>query len=152
MKIFFDTEFLDDGDRLHLISIGLVRDDDKIYYAQSSNFDVTKASTWIKENVYHHFDALSWKFNSEIARDIREFVGERPDFWAYYADYDFVLLSKLYGTLLDRPEGWPAYCKDLRQLGDEVLKESRSSLIYTGRHHPLDEAIWCKEMYYKLIK
>ena len=35
MKIFFDTEFIEDGKTIDLISIGMVREDGETYYASS---------------------------------------------------------------------------------------------------------------------
>ena len=39
MRIFYDTEFLDDGKTIDLISIGMVAEDGRELYAVSSEFD-----------------------------------------------------------------------------------------------------------------
>jgi hypothetical protein len=51
MKYYFDTEFIEDGKTIDLISIGIVADDGREYYAINENCDFSKASDWVKENV-----------------------------------------------------------------------------------------------------
>jgi hypothetical protein len=52
MKIFIDSEFVDDGKTIDLISIGLVAEDGRELYLQSCEFDPEKASPWVQENVF----------------------------------------------------------------------------------------------------
>ena len=54
MKIFIDTEFIEDGRTIDLISLGAVSEFDSRFYAQSCEFDPMKASRWVVENVFHH--------------------------------------------------------------------------------------------------
>ncbi len=54
MKYFIDTEFIDDGKIIDLISIGIVAEDGQEYYAQSVEFNHRNASLWVKENVLTH--------------------------------------------------------------------------------------------------
>lgn len=60
MKYFIDTEFIEGfhkplfGKRRHfidLISIGIVAEDGREYYAISSEYNYNKADNWIKENI-----------------------------------------------------------------------------------------------------
>lgn len=53
MKIFYDTEFLEDGRTIDLISIGLVAEDGREYYAVSSDADWERIRThdWLIRNV-----------------------------------------------------------------------------------------------------
>ena len=55
-----------------------------------------------------------------IAREIMEFAGEKPEFWGYYASYDWVVLCWLYGTMMWLPDGRPMYCRDIKQLCDSL--------------------------------
>jgi hypothetical protein len=73
---------------------------------------------------------------------IQVWVGPEPEFWAYYADYDWVALCQLYGTMMDLPKGWPMYCRDLKQVADErgaTLPPQQGT-----EHHALADAIWTK--------
>jgi len=119
MKIFFDTEFHEDGKTIDLISIGMVAEDGRQYYTVSSEFDYGYAmqNEWLLENVLKHLpERTAWKTRAQIRADVLKFVGNSPEFWAYYADYDWVVLCQLYGTMMQLPSGWPMYCKDLKQL------------------------------------
>jgi 3' exoribonuclease, RNase T-like len=53
MKYFFDTEFIELAEEktIDLISIGIVAEDGRTYYAISEEFDASAASNWVKENV-----------------------------------------------------------------------------------------------------
>jgi hypothetical protein len=55
-----DTEFIEDGSTIDLISIGIVCEDGREYYAQSVEFDHRKASEWVKENVLVHLQMCPW--------------------------------------------------------------------------------------------
>lgn len=54
MRYYLDTEFIDDGHAIDLISIGIVCEDGREYYAQSCEFDPYKASPWVASNVIAH--------------------------------------------------------------------------------------------------
>lgn len=51
MRYYLDTEFIEYPGHLDLISIGMVSEDDRELYCVSYDFDATKASDWVKENV-----------------------------------------------------------------------------------------------------
>lgn len=75
------------------------------------------------------------KTNKEIAEEVFEFCTEDSlsietakfykvkhpeiEFYAYYADYDWVVFCWLFGKMMDLPDGFPMYCKDLKQMLDE---------------------------------
>ncbi len=50
-RFWFDTEFIEDGRTIDLISIGIVSEDNRKYYAVSSECDPTKASKWVRKNI-----------------------------------------------------------------------------------------------------
>lgn len=53
-RYWLDTEFIDTGSVIELISIGILSEDGREYYAQSSGFDAGHADPWIWENVFPH--------------------------------------------------------------------------------------------------
>jgi hypothetical protein len=164
MKYFYDTEFIEDGKTIDLISIGVVAEDGRSYYAISTEFNPRRASQWVKENVLAHLperrvnlsdvsvsprmkeDSLAWKSRKQIRADLLSFIGDdpRPEFWAYYADYDHVALCQLFGTMMDLPKGWPMYTRDIKQLcvsvGNPKLPEQGK-----GEHHALADARWNRQ-------
>jgi hypothetical protein len=149
MKIWFDTEFIEDGHTIDLISIGIVREDNKTLYMENKECDLSRASVWVKENVLPNLTGEIYTRN-EIANSIVDFVGEYPEFWAYYADYDWVVLCQLYGTMMNLPKSWPMYCKDFKQyldnIGNPTVKKQSE-----GLHNSLSDAIWLKQSHTNLI-
>jgi hypothetical protein len=149
MRIWFDTEFIEDGKTIDLISIGMVREDGATYYAESAEVDWSKADDWIKANVTPHLSGET-KSRDAIARDVRLFVGPAPEFWAYYADYDWVVLCQLYGRMIDLPKGWPMFCRDIKQVcaekGDPELPKHDSA-----EHNALADAFWNRQAHEFLV-
>ena len=166
LRYFVDTEFIEDGHTIDLISIGVVCEDGREFYAESQNADLNRAGEWVKANVLPHLwnrqldkrEGNRWTRDGGtggflprgmIANDLRRWVGQgdgRPQFWGYYADYDWVAVAQLYGTMLDLPDGWPMFCMDLKQLavekGNPKLPEQSST-----EHHALADARWNAEVY-----
>ncbi len=143
MLIWFDTEFIEDGRTIDLLSIGMVREDGAEYYAESKDCDITRASAWVKSNVLPHLRGIGSP-RAVIARDIIEFAGREPDFWAYYADYDWVALCQLYGTMLRVPDGWPKLCLDIKQEAHR-LGNPRLPLVGKDEHNALLDARWNRQ-------
>ena len=152
MKIFFDTEFIEDGKTIELLSIGMVRDDGASYYAESSEAHYGNASDWVRENVLPHLGHLPPKDPAVIRREIVSFVGDAPEFWGYYADYDWVVLCQLFGRMVDLPKTWPMFCLDIKQLawqcGNPKLPKPAGGL----EHHALRDAAWNRESWKYLME
>jgi len=151
MKIWFDTEFIEDGKTIDLISIGLVREDGASFYAENKECDHSRADPWVVKNVLEHLEGPTMqRTRAEIAEGIRAFVGPNPEFWAYYADYDWVVLCQLFGRMIDLPDGWPMYCRDLKQgadrLGVTLPKQQ------TTEHHALADAEWTRDAWLWLLR
>jgi hypothetical protein len=144
MKIWFDTEFIEDGRTIDLISIGMVREDGEQYYSEAIECPLHRASEWVQANVLPHLrGGIDHRSRCVIATDIIKFAGEKPEFWAYYADYDWVALCQLFGTMMDLPHGWPMFCLDVKQLchfkGNPELPKQTST-----EHHALADAEWTR--------
>lgn len=265
MKYFFDTEFIEGPQdktiagikygqtkpTIDLISIGIVSESGKEYYAVSKDFNLKEAwnryqvnqeayyygmggkyipeegEYWIRENVLRpifrelaHEDAMKdfpeisevekgeyfenrelpeftyknlkkllsvyGKTNKQIAKEIKDFIytekissgGQitngsffpneypEPEFWAYYADYDWVVFCQLFGTMMDLPKGFPMYCRDLKQLYDSLevdgiydypfhittLKDHPEYPKQENEHNAIDDARWGKRLYKFLTK
>ena len=144
-RIWFDTEFIEDGRTIDLLSIGAVREDGATYYAEPAETDRSRASKWVQDNVLPHLTGPI-KPRAEIAADLVAFAGKKPQWWAYYADYDWVALCQLFGTMMDLPDGWPMYCRDLKQLADEQGNPDLKVVAYQGvEHNALTDAIWARD-------
>lgn len=151
MRVFFDTEFIEDGRTIDLISIGMVREDGAEYYAENVDCDITRASPWVKENVFpllKHGDAR--RSRTRIANDLIKFAGKEPEFWAYFADYDWVVLCQLYGTMMSLPAGWPKFCLDIQQ--SAYLRRASLQRPEGGDHNALEDARWNMRVWQQLNK
>lgn len=139
MRFFYDTEFLEDGKTIDLISFGIVTENESdCFYAVNQNapWEAIYRNEWLRNNVMTSIDhrvyhapydrvvltdehAMSKKM---IAKRLLNFVEENtptdaePEFWAYYGDYDHVVLSQLYGSMLQLPDGFPMFTMDIKQL------------------------------------
>lgn len=144
-RFFLDQEFIEDGRTIDLVSIGLVCEDSREYYAVSSEFDPAKANDWVRTHVLPKLDRGPRIPLSRIRDDVLGFVGAaKPVFWGYYADYDWVAFCRLFGAMVDLPEGWPKYCRDVKQWADDL---GNPTLPPTPpfAHHALFDARWIRE-------
>ena len=146
MRFFIDTEFMEDGRTIDLLSIGVVAEDGRELYIEVLA-DESKANDWVRANVLPYLGKIPVSTRELAAQQIREFVGaEKPEFWGYYADYDWVALCQLFGRMIDLPKGWPMYCRDLKQLCDS-LGNPRLPEQASGEHHALADARWNRDVY-----
>ena len=153
MQYFIDTEFSENGPHnpIDLISIGIVSEDGREFYRVSSEYDLRGINPWVAENVIPNLDDNKKVKLSVIGKEILDFIGpEKPKFWGYYADYDWVVFCQIFGSMINLPKGWPMYCNDIKQLckelGDPKLPEQSSK-----EHNALNDARWNKLAYEFLI-
>ena len=90
MKYFLDTEFIEDGHTIDLISIGIVSEDDRELYCESALIPWHRADPWVIENVKPHLLNNDPLLSYEIRDKVLEFCDPekygKPEFWGYYAD------------------------------------------------------------------
>jgi hypothetical protein len=89
-RYYLDTEFIEDGHTIDLISIGIVAEDGREFYAVNKGCDFSKADDWVKENVISHLpprprlpmectpreweESLAWKSKAQITVDVAAFL------------------------------------------------------------------------------
>lgn len=146
MRYFLDTEFIERPGTIDLISIGIVDEDGNEFYAESRETDWSQANPWVLENVKPHLVGPERGFdNWQIAQTVLEFAdpASKPEFWGYYADYDWVVFCWLFGTMMQLPNGYPMYCRDIKQRADE-LGNIRLPKQEGTEHNALADARWNK--------
>lgn len=156
-----------DGITIVLISVGIVCEDGREYHAVSTQFDPHHCNPWVQANVLpllpppnstftfvtpdkRSFATPMWKPKPAIAQEVIEFLGLnqgiKPEFWAHFADYDWVVLCQLFGRMVDLPKGMPFYCNDIKQLENELgnppLPPQRGT-----EHDALQDAKWNAQIY-----
>ena len=130
MRLFFDMEFTGLHKNTTPISIGIVSEDGKKFYAEFTDYDESQCDDWIEENVISEllYDTEKWYegiADRQIQDNKRDVSYELKD-WLQQFDtiqfvsdvchYDFVLLIDLLtngGAALDLPENISAVCHDL---------------------------------------
>lgn len=157
MRYWLDTEFWERPTSIDLISIGLVAEDQREFYAVNKAMDLRGISCysddWLWENVLPHLPPMSddaWKYPAEIRNGLLGFCHPgrygKPEFWGYYADYDWVVFCWLFGAMVDLPLEWPMYCRDIKQWADSLgnpplpkQAEGEHDALADARHH---KAMW----------
>ena len=152
IKVYFDTEFIARPYHLELISIGMVREDGETYYAISAEFDPKSAKPWVQQNVIAHLEPeITPKSLQQIQEEILLFLARRtPEFWAYYASFDWVLFSWLMEDFNAMPAHFPKYCLDLRQEIARLRFPKSQVPPNQNKHNALDDALWNKELHERL--
>ena len=157
-KIFYDTEFIEDGKTIVPLSLGFVTEDGMQLYLVITDVDHSKANDFVKENVlpYLHTREATYCTRKEAATIIKIWVRDvsrnrRVEFWANYCAYDWILLCQLFGTMAELPVGWPQFSfeiqHELRRRGycrSSDLPELKTVYI---PHNCLDDARGVKERY-----
>ncbi len=153
MKIYLDTEFIEKPNHLELISIALVKEDGESYYAVSSEFNEKLANDWVREHVIPFLDSeADRKSLEEIREEVVEFIGPKiPEFWAYFAAFDWVLLTWLYGGMASLPYNFPFFCHDLKQEVDRIGFPEERFPQNPKKHHALWDARWDRELHRRLL-
>ena len=167
MRYFLDTEFNEEVDPVDLISIGMVADDGREFYAVNidyANFTAAKADTcndWVKKNVlpklYAHLPKdqtikLPVMTKEKIRDGLKDFVGNDPfpEFWAYYGDYDWYLTCRLFGRFDQQPKAWSKagnICFDVRQFARHVGVQRTLPSKFEPEHNALIDAKWTKHAF-----
>ncbi|MFC6090416.1 polyadenylate-specific 3'-exoribonuclease AS [Saccharothrix sp. BKS2] len=131
MRFFYDCEFIEDGVTIDLVSIGVVDEEGREFYAVSTEFDPAKAGPWVRANVLNQLPPpadRAWRGRDRIKADLLEFLGGRKanrddiELWAWFAAYDHVALAQLWGPMPALPRCLPRFTRDLRQRWEDVGK------------------------------
>jgi len=119
-KIFFDTEFTGLHQNTTLISIGLISECGKTFYAELTDYDKSQIDDWLQENVINN---LLVKENSTVGLDYpdtRIVIGtmnsiktyltewlsqfEEVEMWSDCLSYDWVLFNQIFGHAFNIPK------------------------------------------------
>lgn len=128
MRFFYDCEFIEDGRTVDLVSIGVVGEDGREYYAVSTDFDAALAGPWVRANVLPKLPPPgdpAWRSRAAIRDSLLAFLispGDRVELWAWFAAYDHVALAQLWGTMPTLPRALPRFTRELRQRWEDAGK------------------------------
>ena len=139
MRFFYDTEFIEDGRVIDLVSIGVVDEQGREFYAVSTEFDPTPAIPWVREHVLDQLPSpadRAWRSRARIRDDLFAFLtasaasrGPREpiELWAWVAAYDHVALVQLWGDMRALPREVPRFTHELKQRWEDAGSPSLPS-------------------------
>jgi len=121
VRVFYDLEFGRTAPEVTLVSVGMVAEDGREYYAVSSDFEPLAVHPWVRDNVLPQLPpASTWKPRTTIREQVLAFVGPDPVLWAWYGGYDHVALCQLWGEMPELPRTLPRFTMDVRQLWEHL--------------------------------
>jgi hypothetical protein len=144
VRYWYDFEFVERGPHYPIVpvSLGMVSEDDRELYLQfTDGLMIAMEHPWVRENVVPKLTHLivgsgalypipqvvsradgpsPWVSQQEAQDRLLEFCDPnkygKPEFWGYYCAYDHVLLSQIFGVMVNLPKGWPMYTLDIKQV------------------------------------
>jgi hypothetical protein len=125
-KLFFDTEFTGLHKNTTLISIGIVSECGKSFYAELNDYDKSQIDTWLQENVINNLlnlksydesdsyysdttDHTSVPYMRSNKNGVKNYLiewlsqFESVEMWSDCLAYDWVLFNDIFGTAFDIP-------------------------------------------------
>ena len=122
MKFALDTEFIDTPAFSECISLALVAEDGRELSVEF-NYPKEAITPWLAEHVVPHLTGECVSFATAAAM-IREFVGgskfDPPEFWAYYATYDWYWFRRIFGGMLQTPDHYPLLAREFALIQEGV--------------------------------
>ena len=177
MKVFMDTEFTGLHKGTTLISIGLVAENGKSFYAELTDYDKSQVDDWLEENVISHLylDKAQYDRRLRDSYDEVESVGTADhvkhelewwlkqfddiEIWSDCLSYDWVLFNNIFGTAFDIPKNVYYIPFDictvfkLKGIDPDISREEFIDNSVEGeKHNALYDAKVIKACYEKLMK
>jgi hypothetical protein len=176
-KVFFDTEFTGLHQNTTLISIGLVSDCGKTFYAETNDYDELQLDDWLNDNVIanlhykgNHNAFISPEEGSIGMKNSKGAIGlllkkwllQFPlvEMWSDCLAYDWVLFNDLFGHAFNTPNNVYYIPFDictlmlLKGVDPDISREEFGDSIAPNaiKHNALWDAQMIKNCYEKLIK
>lgn len=176
MRIFFDTEFTGLRQDTTLISIGLVSDDNRTFYAEFSDYKENQVDDWLKENVlanlrfvntyqsvplidFEHYDMKGKR--SDVVTMLAQWLDQfdAVELWSDTLAYDWVLFCDLFGGALSIPKNVLyipfdiATLMKVKDVDPDINREEFAGFVVDGngrKHNALHDAKMIRICYNKL--
>lgn len=124
MNLYYDCEFSGLHQHTTLISIGFISDDNKCFYAEYTDYDVSQIDDWIQTNVIDNLlmkdvtedsyvkvanstSSTYVKGNSSFVKQkLEEWLSQfdKIEMWSDCLSYDWVLFNEIWGHAFDIPK------------------------------------------------
>lgn len=176
MKVFFDTEFTGLHKDTTLISIGLISEDGRTFYAELTDYDEKQIDDWLQENVIDNLilpfftegylpprdknrmlvRASKEKVKDELKAWLAQF--DQVEIWSDCLAYDWVLFNDLFGHAFNIPKNVYYIPFDIctlmkiKGIDPDISREDFINNSVTGKkHNSLFDAKVIRACYKKLI-
>lgn len=179
-KLFFDTEFTGLHQGTTLISIGIVSDDGRTFYAEFADYDASQIDDWLKDNVISkltlgdfnidedyvpYANEVRFKGNKEeVVQALAHWLGFETEYemWSDCLSYDWVLFCDMFGHAFKVPSNIYYIPFDICTLfkvkgidpdiSREEFLEMASNVENPSKHNALWDALVIKGCHDKLTK
>ena len=169
MKIFFDTEFTGLHKDTTLISIGLVSECGKEFYAEMTDYDPKQIDEWLQSNILDNLflphDEMSHqtfeqgdtpRIKEKLTAWLAQFA--QVEIWSDCLSYDWVLFNHIFGHAFSIPKNVYYIPFDLctllkiKGVDPDISREELAGIADAKRkHNALHDAKVIKACYDKLI-
>lgn len=169
IRYHLDTEFKENGTTIEPISLGMVDDDGRELYLiyapavkafkEREYFNkLDQTDSWLKDNVFNYIseadvDEYGYCDKEAMAECVYDFIcdgleyGDQAELWGYFAAYDHVCLSQLFGRMIDLPPPMPMFTNELMTIGrlpNGYYKPKPARPKQLFEHHALMDAKYQK--------
>lgn len=174
-KIFFDTKFSGLHQYTSLISIGLVSECGRIFYAEFTDYDQLRhhIDNWIRDNVINNLVLKTEYPNGDVRGDRFTIKGDTRmvkywlsvwlsgfkdvEMWSDYLAYDWVLFNELFGNEIPKNVNYIPFdiCTmfKIENIDPDIERESFIDDLPNGtKHNALFDAEVIKACYNKLVQ
>jgi hypothetical protein len=172
-KIFFDTEFTGLHQNTTLISIGLISECGKTFYAELTDYDKNQVDDWLQKNVIDNLilphdlggngiGVDGYVGNTQFIKEkLTEWISQfnQVEIWSDCLAYDWVLFNQIFGHAFNIPKNVYYIPFDIctlfkvKGIDPDINREEFSNYNSTGtKHNALHDAKVIKACYESLIK
>ena len=164
MKIYLDTEFMENGETVKPLSIAMLAETGQSIYMVISDAPREEANEFVQTMVLPYIDIPPFDIIEPIQNStyiasegvqtyvrcpkqdagtiLKNWVAKithQPEFWAWFATYDWLIICQLYGHMTDIPRPWPMYVNDLRTNPNSILTPFEEPNLDIPPHHALHD-------------
>lgn len=169
MKYWYDTEFLEDGNSIVPISIGVVAENNRELYLINKNYTDQLAQNptaiywndyvsrndfvrnvvdpYVVDDIDNQYSYDDWP---ELLIDFFSDSGKinhrmNNELWGYFGAYDHVVLAQTFGPMINLPHPIPMFTKEIMQLPGCGLRNPpyREEI----EHHALADARYQRKLW-----
>jgi len=178
VKLFLDTEFTGLHQHTSLISIGIISENGKTFYAEFTDYNRMYVDNWIRENVINNLIipdeelgnlGMSIEVTSEysrikgpllvVKRELEDWLYQfdQVEIWSDCFTYDQMLFNQLWGHALSIPKNiyyiWfdLATLMKIKGVDPDINREDFAGILKGSKHNSLHDCLVIKKCYEKLM-